>query len=251
MLTRIGAISVIFSYLVGCGSQQVLERQERAHLHLKIGTAHLANGNYPLALKELLNAHEQDPDNKLVQNNLALAYFVRNKLVDAERHARRALQLDPAYTEARNNLARILIEQGDYPQAIQELKTCVNDLTYAFPDRSWSNLGMAYFKNQDFEKAKEAIRQAISINDQNCISYNYYGRTLYEEKQYMAAAQAFDRSVSLCKDPRFDEPRYYGALSYYQSGNREEALTRLNELLKSQPDGIYSKQARGIIELMK
>ena len=94
MLRFCASVILIFLTAIGCASQKVKDRETRAQLHMQMGTSHLQQGNYPLALKELLNAEELDPDNPHIQNNLALAYFVRNKLNKAEEHFRKALVID-------------------------------------------------------------------------------------------------------------------------------------------------------------
>jgi Tfp pilus assembly protein PilF len=236
--------------LVGCASF-FKEDQEKATLHLRIGTSHLMNGNYPAALNELLLAESIDDTNPLIQNNLALAYFVRDRFDLAEVHVRKALKLDPAYTDARNNLSRILIERGRFQEAINEAKIVAKDLTYPEPAKPLLNLGMAYFKLGDFQSAQQELSKAIDFQRENCQAQSLLGRTFYELKNYARAADQLDRAVSFCQKSQFDEPHYYSALSYFQTGDVRKAEARMEEVIKLYPGGKYQERARAMLETMR
>ncbi len=90
---------------------------EQAELHLRVGSSLLESGSYPQALSELLKAEELDPENAMIQNNLGLVYFARERLELSEKHIRRAIALDPKFTDAKNNLGRVLIESKKYEEA--------------------------------------------------------------------------------------------------------------------------------------
>lgn len=252
MLRQRGGFFVILAALafVGCATTGPSD-QEKAELHLSIGTSHLNKGNYPSALSELLTAESLDDDNPVIQNNLGLAYFVRGKFTLAEKHLRRAIEIEPKYTEARNNLGRVLIDQGLYDLAIRELKVAVEDLTYATPDKSHSNLGLAYFYRGDYALALEQLKKSLGYNKSNCTAYHFYGRTLFELNQLETASRAFDQAVKICENRKFDEPLYYSALSYYRLGQREQAVARFEEMLSRYPDSTNSEKARDLLKLMK
>lgn len=236
--------------LTGCSSL-FKEDQEKANLHLRIGTSHLMNGNYPAALNELLLAESIDDSNPLIQNNLALAYFVRDRFDLAEIHVRKALKLNPAFTDARNNFSRILLERGRYQEAIAEAKVVAKDLTYQEPAKPLLNLGMAYFRMGNFSSAQQELSKAIDFQRENCQAQSLLGRTFYELKNYARAAEQLDRAVSFCQKSQFDEPHYYSALSYFQTGDVKKAEARMEEVIKLYPNGKYQERARAMLETMR
>src|ERR1035437_3209622 len=105
---------------------------ERAMLHLQIGTGYLSSGNYPLAMSELLKAESMDPKNPLILNNLGLAFYVRGKLKQAEEKFRAAIHSEGGFSDAKNNLARVLIDTGRPGDAVKVLREVEADLTYQF-----------------------------------------------------------------------------------------------------------------------
>ncbi len=220
-------------------------------LHLQTGTSLLSDGNFPQALSELLIAENLDPENATIQNNLGLVYFFRERTDLAETHLRKALKLLPEYTDARNNLARVLIERGKYNEAIQEAQIANNDLTYPNPEKPLINLGVAQFKLAHFEVAKRNFQKAVEIQRDNCLAQSYYGRTLYELRDYRRAAEALDRAVGFCQRSQFDEPHYYSALSYFELGQNEKAQARFEELLKLYPQGKYVDKAKTMLDTIQ
>jgi type IV pilus assembly protein PilF len=227
------------------------EDQELSLLHLQSGTALLNEGNYPQALSELLTAESLDPENPTIQNNLGLTYFFRERNDLAESHIRKALKLHPEYTDARNNLSRILIERGKYQEAIQEAQAANNDLTYPNPEKPLINLGLAQFKLRQFEISKKTFQKAVEIQRDNCLAQSYYGRSLFELRDYRRAAEALDRAVGFCQRSQFDEPHYYSALSYFELGLNEKAEARFEELLKLYPQGKYVDKAKSMLDTIQ
>lgn len=220
--------------------------QEKADLHLRIGTAHLNQGNYPIALKELLEAYKLDPENAVICNNLALAYFVREKHVEAEKYLQRAVALDPKYTDAYNNLGRVHIEMNRPEDAIKELNIVVADLTYPQPERGLANLGLAYYRSGNFSMAEKKFREALKANNSFCPAHNYYGQSLYQQKQYKRAASVIETAIQVCKD--LDEARYFGAMSYLRMGQKEKAMARMNEVVELFPNSQYASKARAYLD---
>jgi len=69
-----------------------------------------------------------------------------------------------------NQKAVELMNSGDVKGAIARLES-INDLNPNFPQNHY-NLGVAYYKNQEYEKSVESLKQAISL-DKN-IADAYY-----------------------------------------------------------------------------
>ena len=238
------------NFLTACGTFSTSDK-EAAQLHLKIGTSQLQSGAYPQALTTLLKAESFDSSDPVIQNNLGLAYYVREHYTDAEKHIRRAVNSRPDYSDAHNNLGRTLIELERFPEAVTELQLAAKDLTYTAPDKPLLNLGIAYFKMKKYPMAATYFSKAIDIQRDNCMAHSYLGRSYFEEKNYINAAAELDRASSFCLRPLYDEPTYYAGISYYQLGQREIAIGRLEDLLRLYPNGKYRERAKAMLEVMR
>jgi Tfp pilus assembly protein PilF len=214
-----------------------------------VGTNHLEKANYPDALRELLQAEALDPKEALIQNNLGLAYFMRQRHELSETHLRRAIALDSSFTDAKNNLARVLIEQGKYKEARTYLSEVLEDLTYTQPGKVYVNLGLSYFREQSYAEAKEAFLKSIGYDRENCLAQNYYGRSLLELKESAKAIQALDKAAGYCLKVNFDEPIYFSAIAYYRMGDRLKAQSRLETLV--QKNSPYKDKAETMLEILR
>ncbi|RYZ73502.1 MAG: tetratricopeptide repeat protein [Proteobacteria bacterium] len=232
----------------GCATNKA---KDEAQLHARIGTGLLQQARYPEALRELLVAEKLDPKSPTIQNNLGLAFFMRERYQTAADKLRNALQLAPNYTEARNNLARVLIELEQYDQAIRELKIVLGDLTYTDPAKAYVNLGLAQFRKTDYEEARVTFSKALKVNRENCLAQTYYGRSLFELAQFQAASNALDNASVICREGGADEPKYFSGLAYYKLGKTSSAISRMEDVIKLSPDGRYAKKADELLRLMR
>ena len=237
--------------VLGCSTPGKLKAKDEADLRINIGTAHLKEGNYPAALRELLKAEELDPSNPVTENNLGLVYFLRDRMETAAQHLQKALKLAPKFSDARNNYARVLIELGRYDEAITNLQAVIDDLTYDDPGKAWVNLGLVYFRKKDFPQARQKFAEAIRINRDHCLAQTLYGRSLMEEGRTQTAAAALDNAVVVCRASKYDEPYYYSGLAYYKLGQTSSAIARMEEIVKLYPHGTYAGKAESMLKLMR
>lgn len=236
---------------VGCTTVTSKADKERAALHMQIGTGYLQQGSYPNAMSELLKAEQLDPSNPMILNNVGLAYFVRGKYKQAEAKFREAVKLDTNYSDAKNNLARVLLDTDRTEEAMKWLHSVEGDLTYQFQEKTFANLGMANFNLGQYRKAEEYLLRSMQLRRQNCVTANYYGRTLLELKRTDESAKALDQAVEYCRASKFEEPLYFSAMSYFTLGEKEKTRARLEELLKDYPKSKYVAKAKGMLELLE
>lgn len=246
-MLKILVILLLFS-LTACNTKQ---KEEQSDLHQRLGLSLYDQGNYPMALREFLVAEELNSKSPIVQNNLGLTYFMRERYELSEKHVRKALSLNPSYTDAKNNLGRILIEEGKYKEAEAILIESLNDLTYSGQDRIYLNLGLVYFNQKIYEKARDMFIKSVSLQRDNCTGHNYLGRSYFELKNYEKAAEVLESAIGYCQKGFFDEPHYYSALTYYRLGQVEKATARFEEIVKLYPQGQYRDKARAMLAILK
>lgn len=218
---------------------------------MRMGIAHFEQGNFPNALRELLTAAEMDPSNPVIQNNLGLTYFMRERADLAEKHLRKALSLKKDYSEARNNLARVLIELGRNEEAEKELEAVLADLTYPSFDKAYTNLGLSRFNRKQYDRAREAFLRAVDARKDGCVALTYLGRCDFEQAKYQRAVEALDRAIGFCQSELYDEPHYYSALAWYRLGDVARSIARFEEILKIYPDGRYREKSKAMLDLIR
>lgn len=242
---------MVFSVQMGCVGKDLAKDRELASLHLQNGTTYFTNKKFPSALNEFLQAERLDPGNPVTQNNLAMTYFVRDRLDLATNHINRALELNSKYSEARNNRARILIERGLYDQAIMDARKVIQDLTYQTPIRAWNNIALAEFRAGKFNDAKKSATEALKIDRANCAGQTILGRSYLELGELSEAAETLDRATLACRAEGEDEAAYFAGFVNYKLGKSAAAISRLEQVLNDYPDGRYAKKAESLLEIMR
>lgn len=248
-MQRFAWVFMAMFLLSGCSTTSN-SKKELAFSHLRLGTAHLQEGNYPAALSELLKSVELDPSNPVAQNNLALAYFVREKHEDAMKHLKTAVELNSRYTDARNNLGRVYISLKMYDDAIRELSIVVEDLTYSNPEKGFANLAMAHFQKGDYIKARDTSLRALKAQKDFCPAQSIYGQSLFFLEQFDRSLRVFERMVTSCEAEK-EMANYYAGLCHFKLGSKSVAIGRMEQNLSLFPDGEYAERARNMLKIMK
>ena len=223
---------------------------EKSQLRMQLGVSQLEKQNYPLALKELLAAEELNPNDAVIQSYLGIVYYFLEKFNDSISHYKRAIELDPKYTDAKNSLARVYIEIQKYDLARKMISEVLADLTYPYAHKAYANLGLVEFNSQNYKAAIKNFKLVLQKSREDCLVQTYLGRSYMEIKQLSTAQQQLEKAAEICKQTQQDEGLYYLAISLYRSGEKKQSLLKFKELLSFYPNGRYHEQAKKMIDLV-
>ncbi|MCC6138880.1 MAG: tetratricopeptide repeat protein [Bdellovibrionaceae bacterium] len=249
MIKKLSALATL-CVLIGCQTFTSTD-PKTAILYMDLGMKHLAQGQKQDALSSFLKAEKLDSSNKEIQNQLGLTYFLFKKYNVSAKYFRKSLSIDSEYTEARNNLARALLEQGQVGAARKELNMVFADLTYKNLANAYMNLGLSYFKEGNYREAIVNLEKALRENRNSCYAMTMYARCYYELKDYKKAVSLFDTAMPMCQKVNYDEAHYFGALAYFKSGQRTKGIALMNETILIYNKGDYEMKSREMLELMK
>jgi len=153
------------------------------------------------------------------------------------------LAIDAAHLEAKRKLAILYMHKEMYAQASALLKELAG-----FDEDSvhYSNLGLALYKQNLFEEAKEAYQKAVSLDPsrpQRFISLTQVYRSL---ELPSLAIIAVGKAIEL--EPANIDYLFLLADIYVEMGYEDEAKAILNFILEKEPE---NKMARELIRGMK
>ena len=151
------------------------------------------------------------------------------RLPEAERLARRTLEIAPEHRDAKNSLGVILVHEHRYDEAIGVLKPLTQDLVYGSPEHAWGNLGWAYLERGSTGEAIEALSHAVSVQPLFCVGQYRLGLA-YEKKGDLplareALTKAVDTDQPQCK--RLQDAYSARARVLARQGLKEEARADL------------------------
>ncbi len=223
--------------------------------------AWVRQGNTRGALEHALKAVELDEKNADAHHLAAILYldFCRTstigecRLKEAEKHARRAVELKDRFLEAENTLAVVLIHEEKFKEAEKILLPITQDILYATPEIAWGNLGLAYLGQEQPEKAIPALRRAVAAQPLFCVGNYRLGVAYHQSGAIESAAEALNRALQTqapgcdaMQDAFLERAEVYLALG--DVGQSKDDLDRCLRLSKSNEIGRKCSALLGSLE---
>ena len=146
-------VILILVFIVACASTEDPQRKRKAEAARNLGEAYLREGNFTLALKELLKAESLNPDDHYLQNDIGLTYYGKRKYDKAVQHYKKALDLKRDYAPAMNNLGNAYMAQKRWDSAIEA--------GYRIPPHYDSMVGKLIVHGPDRQAALEGAEEAL------------------------------------------------------------------------------------------
>jgi tetratricopeptide (TPR) repeat protein len=227
--------------LLSCTTQNVAEKKAQAEATRNLGEAYLKQGEYRIALKQLIKAEELYPSDHILQDDLGLCYYFLNDQDQAIFHFKKALEIKDNYTPARNNLGNAYAEKKEWDKAIEQYKIVTSDLLYGTPHFPLSNLGVVYYEIQEYGLSAQYYLKALEIKPD-------FVQALYGlAKTYMAMDRVPDAIAKLEKAVGIspDSAVLYFELARAYAMNRDytKALSAYHKVVELNPDSTLADRA--------
>jgi len=164
------AFIIIFSaMLTACVSETTggfnrADPEETLDVYLQLALGYVEQQDLTGARRHLANAANIDPNNSNVYGTWALVYTLEGDLDLADESFRRALRLDSANSQVRNNYAAFLFANNRFQEAYQQLEEVVRDTEYSGRSQAFENMGLAALQLNQLEDAEYAFTRALQLN---------------------------------------------------------------------------------------
>lgn len=134
--------------------------------------------------------------------------WLLNSIVDAEVAYRKALELDPDYVSAWNNLGNVLYGQQRYHEAEAAYRKALElDSEYVIV---WNNLGNALTSQHRYQEAETVFRKALEFNPDSLFTWGSLGYVLDNQFRYQEAQAAYNKVLQI-------DPKY--SIAWFSLGN--------------------------------
>lgn len=230
--------------------QQAQQKQnQQADVHYKLGVSHLQGNNPTLALKELLIAVENGPENSAIHASLAQAYQLKKAYSLAEQHYLKALALsdnDPRY---QNNLASLYVDMKEWDKAIEYFDKAVSDLLFLSPHVALTGKGYVYLMKQDYPAALQQFEEVVAIAPRYAQAYFFQSETYLAMDKPDLARRALEQAIDVA--PGFVQAIYQLGVMSLKEQMKEDAVARFERVVELAPNSEWGMKATVMLRAVK
>jgi Tfp pilus assembly protein PilF len=175
--------------------------------------------------------------------------FRSQDYAQAERETLRALALDPALAEAHNNLGLIHLALGRVADAAAQFRKAIDDPSYPTPEIAYYNLGKALYRLGDYAAAAEAYERSLTIMPRNAEGRFELAMSYSRLGRLQDAEKAFGVAVLLRPDDA--RTRYEFGMVLFKLGRKEEAAEQFRAVVKLDPRSELGEQSQTYLKLLR
>jgi type IV pilus assembly protein PilF len=149
------------------------EASKRARIRLELAIGYFDKGQTTIALDELKQSINADPNLFEAYNLRGLIYMRLNDSALAEDSFRRALNINSRAATVQHNYGWFLCQQGRIPESIQLFAQALANPAYGDRARTWMAQGLCQMKEGQKGEAEKSLQRAYELDAGNPITgYN-------------------------------------------------------------------------------
>lgn len=186
-------------------------------------------------------------DNPIALNLWGVIAAEQEEYEIARERIARAIELNPNYYGAHNNLGNVLKGQEKFEEAIKCYQRAI-ELAPNFPD-AHHNLGNALKEQEKLEEAIESYQRAIELNPNYAEAYNSLGNVLKEQEKIEEAIECYYKAIEL--NPNYGYAYYNLGIEFHQQGNLEDAIEYYQRAIELNPNHASAHFNLSLLLLLK
>lgn len=209
----------------------------KARVHNNLGVAYSEAGKIDEALVAYKRAIELDPVYSDPLSNIAVAYSMKGEIDKAIESLEAAIHICPNYPEAYNNLGSLLLQKKEYAEAERYLGAAIQLRPYY--GKAFYNLARMSEEQGQPERAWEYLKCAVQGDLDTPEVFYKFGQMSLKVQKYAEAVQAFEL---VAQSGLNDQTLWFNlANAYFMSEQHDKAQTIYERLVRDYPlDGRYA-----------
>ncbi|MDC8760759.1 type IV pilus biogenesis/stability protein PilW [Janthinobacterium fluminis] len=173
--------------------------QKRAAIRLQLAVGYYEQGQLEVALDEIKQALQAEPDLADAYGVRALIYMGMGQTGLAEDNFLRALKLAPQQADLSNNYGYFLCQNGRAAEAFAHFDAALRNPAYATPGQAYNNAGACSLKSRDNAGAERYLLLALKATPDAPATNANLARVYYERRDYARAGLFIARLTKLAK----------------------------------------------------
>lgn len=171
----------------------------------------------------------------------------KNKLDDATRHYRKAIELAPDFFEARNNLGSLALARSDFPSAREQFEAAMK--INPSEASSYFNLANLFLLTKQPDQAVKLVNEGLRLQPQSAFGHFVLGTALGNAGNIPEAERELRRALEL--DPRMTKAHLALVNIYLQQQRKDNAIAELRTFLQSSPNDSFAPKAREVLKRLE
>ncbi len=183
-MPRLLVLMLMTMLLAACATQTVRDTEprtdsdassaeRRAATRIELAAGYFAQGQYNVALDELKQALQQQPNSREALNLRALVLAAMGETAAADEAFRRVLSLYPQDADTLHNQGWFWCQQGRVEASIAAFDEALAQPSYRGASRTWLARGVCDMRNQRWFEAERSLARAFELDPGNpAISFN-------------------------------------------------------------------------------
>jgi tetratricopeptide (TPR) repeat protein len=160
--------------------------------YINLSVLYLNNKLPDKAITALQSARKISDTNAVIYNNLAIAYGSKMNYDSAIFFCRKAIQIDPSFQMAKNNLKWLVDENEKAASKLNEFAEKIDSKSV----NEIINYGLEFYSSGDYNKAIELWSEALKKDKNNSLVMNNIGSALIQLKRYDEAIVIITKAIS-------------------------------------------------------
>lgn len=192
---RLLVILLFASGLAGCVSQtgKSSHSQAVAKAHTELAAAYYERGQLGVALDELRQALQAEPDYAPAYSVRGLVHMVLREDKEAEDDFQHSLKLDSVNSEAHNNYGWFLCQRSRERESVKQFLAALKNPLYETPGKAYLNAGLCSQKAGEMKDAEEFLQRALMLQPDMPEARLGMAELSFANGDYMAAKSSFTR----------------------------------------------------------
>jgi tetratricopeptide (TPR) repeat protein len=191
-----------------------------------------SDGRFDDARRSFAQLADVHPEWALPHRHLAKLYLQQNELAQAETHLRQAMALDPEPNASLENTAGLLLSRaGQTAEAEARLRRAV-ELNPQFAE-AYNNLGSIQASEGRISAAQASFTKAVEIDPQFSEALTNLGSTYAAQNQVQKAMQFYERAIEA--NPSYADAYNNLGTMHARLGNFRTATRYFQDVLRLEP----------------
>lgn len=209
-----------------------LKQAEYSEVYYNLSVVYRLKGHHDKAVKAAQMAVDMDPKYADAINQLGQLAFDQCALEKALEYFQHTLRIEPKHLEANNNLGVLFHRLGREDEAMNAFEQVLSiDPNSA---EAYNNLGSIYLTKGLYDQAKEAFKQAIRLKPDYLEGIINLGTAHFHKGDYTDARAYYLKAIEL--EPENEEAWKHLGLLFLAKGEFENAYNALENAVKKGED---------------